>query len=174
MTADVVGETAEEMEGVEPSVEEVRADLEDYLLSFGPTSEFRKPVEYIEGIGDAFGQKLRDVGIVTVLDLIVNGATRRGRKEISEQSGIAPSQILTWVNHVDLFRIKGIAQQYAELLEESGVDTVVELAQRNPNNLHKRMIDLNEQKGLVRRTPHLSEVEDWVQQAKGLRRLIYY
>jgi hypothetical protein len=181
MTADMVddtttwvGETAEEMESVEPSVEELRAELEDYLLSFGPTSEFRKPVEYIEGIGDAFGQKLRGMGIVTVLDLIVNGATRRGRKQISEQSGISQSLILTWVNHVDLFRIKGIAQQYAELLEESGVDTVVELAQRNPQNLHKRMIDLNEQQGLVRRTPHLSEVEDWVQQAKGLRRLIYY
>ncbi len=169
-----VGETAEEMESAEPSVDDLRAELEDYLLSFGPTSEFRKPIEYIEGIGEAFGQKLRAIGIDTVLDLIVHGATRRGRKDLSTQSGIASSLILTWVNHVDLFRVKGIAQQYAELLEESGVDTVVELAQRNPANLHKRMNDLNEQRGLVRRTPHLSEVENWVQQAKGLRRLIHY
>lgn len=169
-----VGDTSMEMESAEPSVDELRAELEDYLLSFGPTSEFRKPIEYIEGIGDSFGQKLRDLGVVTVLDLMVHGATRRGRAELSAQSGIAQSSILTWVNHIDLFRIKGIAQQFAELLEESGVDTVMELAQRNPVNLHKRMTGLNEQRGLVRRTPHLSEVEDWVQQAKGLRRLITY
>lgn len=162
------------VERAEPTVEELRADLEDYLRSFGPSSEFRKEIEYVEGIGPAFGQKLRAAGVNTVLDLMVNGATRRGRKNLSDQSGVAQSAILTWVNHVDLFRIKGIAQEYADLLEQSGVDTVVELAQRNPANLHKRMLDLNEQKALVRRAPHLSEVQSWVEQAKGLRRLVHY
>ena len=97
-----------------------------------------------------------------------------GRKHLSERSGLSASQILTWVNHIDLFRIKGVAEEYADLLEQSGVDTVVELAQRNPNNLFKRMIDINEQKQLVRRTPHLSDVQSWVEQAKGLKRLIHY
>ncbi|HMT20915.1 MAG TPA: DUF4332 domain-containing protein [Promineifilum sp.] len=131
-------------------------------------------MEYIEGIGAVYGQKLRGVGINTVMDLIVNGATRRGRKHISDQSGLTQSQVLTWVNHVDLFRIKGVAQEYADLLEQSGVDTVVELAQRNPANLHKRMVDINEQKKLVRRLPHSSEVQSWVEQAKDLRRIISY
>ncbi len=67
-----------------------------------------------------------------------------------------------------------MAQEYADLLEQSGVDTVVELAQRNPANLHKRMLDINEQRALVRRAPHASEVQSWVEQAKSLRRLIYY
>jgi len=158
----------------EPSATDLRTELEEYLRSFGPPSEFRKEIEYIEGIGPAFGQKLRGAGINTVLDLLVNGATRRGRKHLSDQTGLAQSQILTWVNHVDLFRIKGVAQEYADLLEQSGVDTVVELAQRNPANLHKRMLDINEQRALVRRAPHASEVQSWVEQAKSLRRLIYY
>jgi hypothetical protein len=158
----------------EPTAEELRTELEDYLRSFGAGSEFRKEIEYVEGIGAVFGQKLRAVGINTVLDLLVNGATRRGRKQIADQSGIAPSSILTWVNHVDLFRIKGVAQEYADLLEQSGVDTVVELAQRNPANLHKRMVDINEQHKLVRRLPHASEVQSWVQQAKDLRRVVHY
>lgn len=158
----------------EPTAEELRAELEQYLRSFGPSSEFRKEVEYVEGIGPVYGQKLRDAGIATILDLMVNGATRRGRKHISDQTGLAQSLILTWVNHVDLFRIKGVAQEYADLLEQSGVDTVVELAQRNPANLHKRMLDINEQKSLVRRAPHASEVQSWVEQAKDLRRLIHY
>lgn len=158
----------------EPSAEDVRAELEEYLKSFGSSSEFRKEIEYVEGIGAVYGQKLRAVGIATIMDLMVNGATRRGRKHISDESGISQSLILTWVNHVDLFRIKGVAQEYADLLEQSGVDTVVELAQRNPANLHKRMLEINEQKSLVRRAPHASEVQSWVEQAKNLRRLIYY
>jgi predicted flap endonuclease-1-like 5' DNA nuclease len=170
--------TAAEMDAAqmaaEPTADELRAELENYLRGFGPSSEFRKEIEYIEGIGPAFGQKLRAVGIATVLDLMVNGATRRGRKQISDQSGIAQSQILTWVNHIDLFRIKGVAQEYADLLEQAGVDTVVELAQRNPANLHKRMLDVNEQKALVRRAPHASDVQSWVEQAKSLRRLVHY
>ena len=158
----------------EPTAADLRTELEEYLRSFGPSSEFRKEIEYIEGIGPVYGQKLRGAGIATVLDLLVNGATRRGRKHIADQTGLQQSQILTWVNHVDLFRIKGVAQEYADLLEQSGVDTVVELAQRNPANLHKRMLDINEQRALVRRAPHASEVQSWVEQAKSLRRLIYY
>ncbi|CUS01944.2 conserved membrane protein of unknown function [Candidatus Promineifilum breve] len=177
-TEDVVSRDAAAIDAAnlaaEPSPEELRADLENYLRSFGSGSEFRKEIEYIEGIGAVYGQKLRAVGVSTVLDLMVNGATRRGRKHISDQSGISQSMILTWVNHVDLFRIKGVAQEYADLLEQSGVDTVVELAQRNPSNLHKRMVDINEQKKLVRRLPHASEVQSWVEQAKNLRRVVHY
>jgi hypothetical protein len=177
-TGDVMDVSAAELNAAqlaaEPSAEEVRKELEEYLRSFGSSSEFRKEIEYIEGIGAAYGQKLRGMGINTIMDLVVNGATRVGRKHISDQSGISQSLILTWVNHVDLFRIKGVAQEYADLLEQSGVDTVVELAQRNPANLHKRMLEINEQKSLVRRAPHASEVQSWVEQAKNLRRLIHY
>ena len=177
-TGDIMDVSAAELNAAqlasEPTADEVRKELEEYLRSFGPSSEFRKEIEYIEGIGAAYGQKLRGMGINTIMDLVVNGATRIGRKHISDQSGISQSLILTWVNHVDLFRIKGVAQEYADLLEQSGVDTVVELAQRNPANLHKRMLDINEQKSLVRRAPHASEVQSWVEQAKNLRRLIHY
>ncbi len=170
--AEWVGDAAETTG--EPTADQLRSELEEYLRSFGSGSEFRKGVEYIEGIGPAKGAKLRGAGIITVLDLMVEGATRRGRKNISDRSGLTVSEVLTWVNHVDLFRIKGVAEEYADLLEQSGVDTVVELAQRNPNNLFKRMNDINQQKQLVRRTPHLSEVQSWVEQAKNLKRLIHY
>ena len=160
--------------GTEPAAVQLRSELEEYLRSFGSGSEFRKEIEYIEGIGPTYGAKLRGVGIATVLDLMVEGATRSGRKHIADRSGLNASQILTWVNHIDLFRIKGVAQEYADLLEQSGVDTVVELAQRNPNNLFKRMNDINQQKQLVRRMPRPADVQSWVEQAKNLKRLIHY
>ncbi len=182
--SDVVDSAADAMSGTTSDMGDesddsdftsIRAELEDYFrTSFGKSSEYSRPIEYIEGIGAAYGQKFRGIGINTVMDLIINGATRKGRKILADQTGISQSLILTWVNHVDLFRIKGVAQEYADLLEEAGVDTVVELAQRNPANLHKRMIEVNDQKELVRRTPHASEVQSWVEQAKSLRRVIHY
>jgi predicted flap endonuclease-1-like 5' DNA nuclease len=102
------------------------------------------------------------------------GASARGRQDIANQTGISHLLILKWVNHVDLFRIKGVGPEYAELLEAAGVDTVVELATRNPANLLPRLLQANEAKRLVRKPPVLSQVEDWVAQAKTLPRAITY
>ena len=68
------------------------------------------------------------------------------RKAIEEKSGIAHKLILEWVNLADLFRIKGVAEEYSDLLEEAGVDTVVELAGRNAENLFAKVTEVNEKK----------------------------
>lgn len=131
-------------------------------------------LENVEGIGEVYGAQLRQAGIGSIPTLLEKGSTPRGRQEIAEKSGISPKRILTWINHADLKRIKGVERQYSELLEASGVDTVVELAQRNPENLHQTMLKTNEEKRLVRRPPSLSMVNRWVEQAKTLPRLIHY
>jgi predicted flap endonuclease-1-like 5' DNA nuclease len=128
----------------------------------------------VEGIGEVYAQKLSDAGIKTTNALLKQGATPKGRKEIAENSSISETLILEWVNHVDLFRIKGVFEEYADLLEEAGVDTVKELAQRNPANLYKKLVEVNEQKKLVRQLPGISQVENWVAQAKQLDRAVFY
>jgi len=128
----------------------------------------------VEGIGEIYAQKLSDAGVKTTNALLKQGASPKGRKEIAENSSISETLILEWVNHVDLFRIKGVFEEYADLLEEAGVDTVVELAQRNPANLYKKLAELNEQKKLVRQLPGKSQVENWVAQAKQLDRAVFY
>ena len=102
------------------------------------------------------------------------GATPKDREEISEKTGIDKSLILEWVNLADLYRIKGVGEEYSDLLEEAGVDTVVELAQRNPENLYEKLLAVNAEKKLVRRVPSLAEVQDWVEQAKALPRVVTY
>ena len=102
------------------------------------------------------------------------GATPAGRKGLAKNSGLSEKQILEWVNHVDLFRIKGVGEEYADLLEEAGVDTVVELAQRKAVNLIDKMSQVNASKNLVNKMPALSQVEDWIAQAKKLPRAISY
>jgi len=128
----------------------------------------------VEGIGETYAQKLKDAGVPTMESLLKQGSTPAGRKEIAEKSGITPKLILEWVNHVDLFRIKGVASEYADLLEEAGVDTVPELAQRVPENLFKKLIEINQQNRYVRRAPSLAMVASWVEQAKQLPRIVQY
>ena len=128
----------------------------------------------IEGIGPVYTETLNGIGIYTTEDLLEAGASRSGRSGLVEKSGISPKLILEWVNLADLFRVSGIGEEYSDLLEEAGVDTVPELAQRNPVNLHATLIDVNQAKNLVRRLPSLSMVEDWVRQAKDLPRRMEY
>ena len=91
-----------------------------------------------------------------------------------QKSGISETKILEWVNHADLFRVKGVGSEYTDLLEAAGVDTVPELAQRKAENLVQKMIEVNQTKKLVRRLPVLSQVADWIEQAKHLPRIIQY
>jgi len=128
----------------------------------------------IEGIGETYAQKLKDAGIATTEALLEQGAAPKGRKEIAEKSGISAKLILKWINRADLFRVKGIGEEYADLLEVAGVDTVPELARRNPGNLYQKLIEVNEEKDLSRRPPTQSQIQDWVKQAKGLPRAITY
>jgi predicted flap endonuclease-1-like 5' DNA nuclease len=137
-------------------------------------AKFKYPLEYVEGIGPIYAEKLKAIGLVTCLDLLKAGASRKGRGEIAETSGIPGSLILEWVNHVDLYRIKGVGSEYADLLEAAGVDTVVELALRNPANLSVTMNEVNTEKKLVRKPPTQTQVKNWVAQAKDLPRVITF
>jgi predicted flap endonuclease-1-like 5' DNA nuclease len=128
----------------------------------------------IEGVGEVYAQKLKGAGVGSTDALLKLGASPKGRKEIAEKSGISEKLILEWVNHVDLFRIKGVGSEYADLLEEAGVDTVKELAQRKAENLFQKLGEVNQAKKLVRRLPTQAEVQRWVDQAKKLPGVITY
>jgi predicted flap endonuclease-1-like 5' DNA nuclease len=128
----------------------------------------------IEGIDDVYGAKLRDAGVATTEALLEAGKDAKGRAQLAETTGISGKRILTWVNHSDLFRVKGIAGQHSELLEAAGVDTVVELATRNPSHLAPRLHEVNQEKHLVRSVPSETEVAAWIEQAKCLPRVVTY
>ncbi|MBS7655233.1 DUF4332 domain-containing protein [Candidatus Bathyarchaeota archaeon] len=131
-------------------------------------------IEEIEGIGPAYAKKLAETGIKTTEDLLNVGGTKKGRKELAEKTGISEKLILEWVNLSDLFRIKGIGEEYSDLLEEAGVDTVIELSKRDPKNLHAKLLEVNKEKKLVRRPPTLKEVKSWIEQAKKIPRKVEY
>ncbi|MBP7507147.1 MAG: DUF4332 domain-containing protein [Prolixibacteraceae bacterium] len=128
----------------------------------------------IEGVGPVYAEKLASAGIKSVEALLEAGASKSGRKKIAEDSGIDESKILKWVNHADLFRIKGVGPEFAELLEAAGVDTVKELRNRNAANLHAKLEEVQAEKKLTRVVPALSKVEDFIAQAKTLPPVVTY
>jgi predicted flap endonuclease-1-like 5' DNA nuclease len=128
----------------------------------------------VEGIGPVYAQQLKEAGIRSTDALLAAGATPEGRKDIAAKTGIGHALILRWVNHVDLFRIKGVGEEYSDLLEAAGVDTVVELAQRVAANLYAKLVEVNQADKRVRKLPTEKQVKDWIKQAKKLPRKISY
>lgn len=132
------------------------------------------PVIEVEGIGPVYGKKLNDAGIKNTDQLLNACKTKVMRLKLAADSGIDESHILRFANMVDLFRIHGVGSEYADLLEASGVDTVKELATRNPANLTAKMAEVNNEKKLVRRIPTEKMVEKWVNEAKTLPGALEY
>lgn len=131
-------------------------------------------LETVEGIGSTYRTKLIEAGITTTEALLDKGKTPKGRDELARATSISGKLILNWVNRVDLFRVRGIGSEYADLLEEAGVDTVPELARRNPENLHQALVETNQETHVVRQVPGVSQIEKWVKQAEALPRQIVY
>ncbi|MDE6644196.1 MAG: DUF4332 domain-containing protein [Muribaculaceae bacterium] len=128
----------------------------------------------IEGVGPAYAEKLNAAGISTAKQYLEIAATPKGRQEIADQTGISPALILKWANHCDLYRVKGVGPQFAELLEAAGVDTVKEFRHRKAENLAETMLKVNEQKKLVRRVPTAAELKRMIEHASTLEPVMKY
>jgi predicted flap endonuclease-1-like 5' DNA nuclease len=128
----------------------------------------------IEGIGRAHAARLRKAGIRTTRALLERCRHRRGRKVLAAATGLREARLLAWTNMADLYRVRGVGSEYAELLEKAGVDTVKELGKRRPEHLVRQLTQVNRRRRLVRRLPGLKRVMRWVAAAKKLRPLVTY
>ena len=133
-----------------------------------------RSIQDVEGIGPKYAALLKQEGINTPDKLLAAGGNRAGRKVLAEKTSINEKHILKWVNMCDLFRIKGVAGQYSELLEGAGVDTVKELRNRNAENLAEKMAEVNKAKRLCKVSPSSKTVTRWVTQAKELAPAVTY
>jgi predicted flap endonuclease-1-like 5' DNA nuclease len=131
-------------------------------------------VEKIEGVGSKYAAKLAEAGITNTKQLLDRAATRKGRADLAKATGLEEKLILKWANMSDLMRIKGVGEEFSELLEVAGVDTVKELAKRRADNLRAAMVDANGKRKLVRQLPSLKQCESWVTQAKSIAPVMSY
>ncbi len=131
-------------------------------------------IDQIEGIGEVYAAKLQEAGIKTTDDLLEKCASKKGRAAVAEETGISEKLILKWTNHADLMRIKGVAGQFAELLEAGGVDTVKEFRHRVAANLQPKLVEINDAKNLCGRVPAVAELEKMIEEAKTLEPIVTY
>jgi predicted flap endonuclease-1-like 5' DNA nuclease len=125
-------------------------------------------IQEIEGIGPTYAKKLAQSGITNTKHLLEQCASAKGRRTVAQATGLDESQLLKWANMADLMRISGVGEEYSELLEAAGVDTVKELKQRKAENLAARMEEVNAARQLVRQRPSVKQVTRWIEQAKSL------
>ena len=131
-------------------------------------------IDAIQGLSRAEARTLRRNKVRTTEALLKRAATRSDRRSLAGTTGLDEKEILAWVNRADLMRIKGVGEEYADLLEVAGIDTVKELRRRNPRSLLKQLSELNEKKNLVRRLPTESMVVGWVDEAKSMQPAVSY
>jgi predicted flap endonuclease-1-like 5' DNA nuclease len=129
-------------------------------------------VEDIEGIGPVHAATLQAAGVRTSDQLLERAGPKGGRDELAATTGISPKLLLEWVNACDLMRIRGIGAEFGDLLEAAGVDSTVELAQRNAANLATTFAELNAARNTTRRAPTEAMVSDWIEQAKALPKVV--
>ena len=161
-------------EGEEPAVGDWIPEAPSSELDTDYLGKYNRKVIDIEGIGEAYTDRLAEAGITTTHALLQQCATSKGREELAKKTGISGKLILEWANHADMMRVQGIGPQWSDLLEMAGVDTVRELALRNPSNLYQKLAEINDQKKLVRKLPTEAQLEDWIEQAKDLPRILTY
>ena len=137
-------------------------------------TKMSRSIQDIEGIGPKYAKLLNQAGIRTTGKLLESGGNRAGRRSLAERTSINEKNILKWVNMADLFRVKGVAGQFAELLEGAGVDTVKELRNRNADNLAEKMAEVNKKKRLCKVSPGTKTVTNWVAQAKKMAPMVTY
>jgi PAS domain S-box-containing protein len=171
---------SEEVPAAEEELVEVEelplvADESDQeLIRESMTKLAGKEMTEIEGIGPAYSNKLAAIDIKTIDQYLLAAADRKGRKEIAESTGISPKLVLEWANRADLMRVSGIGEEFSDLLAQTGVDTVNELKYRNPEHLYNSLIEVNDQKNLVRRVPSQGDVTAWVEAAQQLPVVLTY
>ncbi|MFQ5613928.1 MAG: DUF4332 domain-containing protein [Anaerolineae bacterium] len=129
----------------------------------------------IKGIGRRYAALLRDkANIESVEMLLAAGATPEGRAALVRQTGKPASMILRWVELADLMRIEGVGADYSALLWQAGVKSVPELARQRPRALSKTLAQANQRRKTVNRLPSDEQVQDWIEQARGLPAVVAY
>ncbi len=129
-------------------------------------------IDGIAGIDAEMSEKLKEAGVETTGQLLQLGSKPASRRQLAEATNLSEGLLLKFTHLADLCRVKGVAPDFMALLEASGVDSVSNLAQRNAINLTKKMDDLNQARKLAYRSPTVIEVNNWVEEARTLPRVI--
>ncbi len=132
------------------------------------------PIKQLKGMDDELAKKLKALDIRDSEQYLQSATSPKQRKALAKDLGIAERDVLELANRADLSRLKGVAGIYSDLLERAGVDTIKELATRNPENLYNKMVEVNNELRLAGRLPTILDVAEWVEDAQEMPKILTY
>src|SRR5262245_44033383 len=132
------------------------------------------PVIRMDGIAPDEAAALKRAGIRTTTGLLEAAKSPKGRKLLAAKTGIDEKRLLKWANSADRMRIKGVGDDYSQLIRAAGVDTVRELKHRNARRLTEAMREANAKRKLVDFLPSEKAVSRWIEHARKLPLKITY
>ncbi len=132
------------------------------------------PIKQLKGMDDQLAKKLKVKDIRDSKQFLDATASAKQRKALAKELEADERTILELANRADLSRLKGVAGIYSDLLEQAGVDTIKELATRNPENLYNKMLEVNNEKRLAGRLPTILDVAEWVEAAQEMPKVLTY
>jgi Domain of unknown function (DUF4332) len=128
----------------------------------------------IPGVAAEQIEDLAVIGIADVEGVLEAGRTKEEREELSRRSGVPLDEILELVKLADLTRIVDIKGVRMRLLYEAGVDTVEKVSTYDPEGLREKLIEVNEDRQILKRGPTLVETKCWITRAKALQQVVEY
>ena len=117
-------------------------------------------------------ERLVDFGVASTDRLLLVAAHKKGREDLSNETGITEDRLLHIVHLADMMRVKGIGSEYSDLLDQAGVHTLAELQDCGPDELHQELIELNQDQKIVRRLPSEGDVQTWVEGARAINSVV--
>jgi predicted flap endonuclease-1-like 5' DNA nuclease len=66
----------------------------------------------------------------------------------------------------DISELAGVGPKYQQLLKAAGITSIAFIAESKPEELLKKLVEVNESEGITKRHPTMYVVERWIEAAK--------
>ncbi len=129
-------------------------------------------IKEIIGIDTHSIERLQEVGVRTLEQLLEQGATSTARMRLADETNLDDAQIKHWVHQADLMRVNGVGPELAHLLCQVGVFTAPKLAYRSSASLYADLAESNHVHKVMRRLPGPEELRAFGVAAKQLPKVV--
>lgn len=130
-------------------------------------------ISELKGVTAEIASALHALDIRDTDQLLAAAGEPMARAKLATSLGIDAKVVLELANRADLARIHGLTVADMDPLALAGVDSVIELSRRIPENLYVKLLIIAAQHS-PQHLPRLDEVQRWVREAKQLERAVHY
>lgn len=111
---------------------------------------------------------LASLGISTPTELLTKAGSGQEKKKLALKLKVSESEIARWMRAAELAELKGMGTQNANLLNKTGIENILDLANQDPAVLYKELLALKKTdpqgEGII--VPREAIIRVWVREAQ--------